>query len=295
MQSDDLNRPLTGRTPPPGEAALGAGAPWGKLAVGGLGLLGALLAGFVWMTDDGAGGQPFAVARIEPLRTPVAATAAPAAAPATVARENGVTTVRPSGEGREENGVRVVRRGGSGADPIIINVQDALDLSLAPAPDQRLVERTRHGLAPRNGADGARPMEVYARPQMTSGAVRANAPRIALVVGGMGLNPELTRAAVESLPPAVTLGFAPYGPDLAAQAAHAREQGHEILLQAPMEGFGGAAEDPGPNVLRASDPANVTLDKLMWHMTRFPGYVGVAGFLGGKFTADSRAFAPVLS
>jgi len=65
-------------------------------------------------------------------------------------------------------------------------------------------------------------------------------------------------------------------------------------LQAPLEGFGGEAEAPA-HLLRASDTSSETLNRLHWHMSRFPGYVGIAGYLGAKFTADARAFTPVLS
>ena len=52
-----------------------------------------------------------------------------------------------------------------------------------------------------------------------------------------------------SLPGAVSLGFAPYGDDLERDAAQAREAGHEMLLQAPMEPFDYPANNPGPHTL----------------------------------------------
>ena len=68
-----------------------------------------------------------------------------------------------------------------------------------------------------------------------------------MFVGGVGLDPQTTEAAISRLPPAVSLGLAPYGGDLAKVAASARAAGHEIWLQAPMEGVAGA--DPGPHTL----------------------------------------------
>ena len=36
-------------------------------------------------------------------------------------------------------------------------------------------------------------------------------------------------------------------------------------------------------------------DALGWLMSRFPGFVGVENYLGGKFMADSKALGPVLA
>jgi len=80
-------------------------------------------------------------------------------------------------------------------------------------------EQTRYGPVPR--IDGARPAEIYTRPAVSVPGL----PRIALLVGGMGLSPRATEAAIAGLPGAVTLGFAPYGADLARQTALARESG----------------------------------------------------------------------
>ncbi|MDB5570681.1 MAG: hypothetical protein JWN93_1864 [Hyphomicrobiales bacterium] len=317
MSLDNLNAPL-GYTPPPGAGLPTAaaarklapaddgpldGAPWGKIAVGGLGLVASLLVGFLYATDDGLGGEPFARARIETrIRLPAPASGpSGAGAPMAGVSVDDVTGStlnlrRTTSQVEEASGVKITRQGG-GAAPgaMIISVpQENAEVGLTPAPDRRLVDKSRHGAIPRVGPDGARAMDVYARPVITPASVKPGAPRIALFIGGMGLNPEATQAAVAALPRAVTLGFAPYGPDLARQTASAREEGHEIVLQAPMEGFS-EAEDPGPNVLRVRDPAPDTLGRLHWHMSRFPGYVGVAGFLGGKFTSERAAFAPVLS
>lgn len=115
--------------------------------------------------------------------------------------------------------------------------------------------------------------------------IKAGTPRISLVVGGMGLNSAATEEAIRRLPGAVTLAFAPYGEHLDSLTATARAAGHEILLQAPMEPFGGA-ESPGAHVLSVGDGGKAAED-LRWQMGRFVGYIGVMNFLGGRFTADS--------
>ena len=192
-------------------------------------------------------------------------------------------------------GVKIIRAGGGAApEALIIDVTKALNTGLSAAPDPRLIEQTPHGPIPRIGADGARPSEVYARTAVSSGGLTQGSPRIALLIGGMGLAPRATESAIASLPGAVTLGFAPYEADLARDTARAREAGHEVVLQIPMEPFDFPRDNPGPHTLLAGAGKAANIDNLTWLMSRFTGYAGVANFLGGKFTADAKALTPVL-
>lgn len=176
---------------------------WGKAAMAGIALLGSGLFVFARIVDDGAGGEPYAVATIEtapdkPQPSPqVEATSPPAAATPTAAA--GVTRIE--GQFDTENGVRVVRNGASGTPgALIIEVPSPLGLHLAPAPDRRLTERSLSGLIPKIGVDGTRPLDIYARPVTAAPTIKPGAPRIALVVGGMGLSQLATDHAIEALP-----------------------------------------------------------------------------------------------
>ncbi|HEX3496178.1 MAG TPA: divergent polysaccharide deacetylase family protein [Methylocella sp.] len=192
-------------------------------------------------------------------------------------------------------GVKIIRAGGGGApESLVIDVAKALNTGLPAAPDPRLIEQTPHGPVPRIGADGARPSEVYARPAGSSSGMTHGTPRIALLIGGMGLAPRATETAIASLPGSVTLGFAPYGADLARETTRAREAGHEVVLQIPMESFDFPRDNPGPHTLLAGAGKAANIDNLTWLMSRFTGYAGVANFLGGKLTADAKALTPVL-
>jgi hypothetical protein len=115
------------------------------------------------------------------------------------------------------------------------------------------------------------------------------------MVGGLGINQEGTIAAIDKLPAAVSLAFAPYGADLDRDPARAREAGHEILLQSPMEPFGSASAGLGPHMLTTAASEDENLESLHWLMSRFTGYIGVTNYLGGKFSADTHAFSPVLA
>jgi uncharacterized protein len=190
--------------------------------------------------------------------------------------------------------IKIVRAGGGGASgAMIIDVGEALGTKLPPAPDKRLVEKTHDGILPRIASDGSRALGVYARPVMFSDKLKRNAPRVAILVGGVGLEPSLAADAIKKLPPGVTLALAPYGDGLDQLAASARENGHEIWLQAPMEGFG-VGQNPGPHTLLQAGTEADNIESLHWLMGRFVGYVGIVNYLGGKFTGDAQALTPVL-
>jgi polysaccharide deacetylase 2 family uncharacterized protein YibQ len=296
---DDLNRPLGLERRP--EHRLGRPVAWLPLAFGGLGLIAISLIAFVIITANRDGGEPFAIARIEqenPI-APAASAPAPSAQSAAVDQTPGAISQPPghsaAAEMERSSGVKVTRPfNADSPNALVIRVPDANTLHLKPAPDPRLVEKSRYGVLPRIGADGARPAEIYARPISASAKLKAGAPRIAIFIGGMGLSRGATQEAIDKLPGAVTLAFAPYGAEVEAQAARARDLGHEILLQLPMDTFSADDADPGPHTLHSDRAPEAIVEDLHWLMTRFPGYAGMTNFLGARFTADEAALAPVL-
>ena len=68
----------------------------------------------------------------------------------------------------------------------------------------------------------------------------------------------------------------PYGAEVERLAALARSEGHEILLQVPMEPFNYPDNDPGPQTLLTSLTPEQNLERLYWLMSRMQGYVGLA-------------------
>ncbi len=160
---------------------------------------------------------------------------------------------------------------------------------LRPAPDPALVKSSDDGPLPVVAADGRTPLQVYARPYKATGR-----PRIALVVGGLGMSQATTLAAIQQLPGGVTLAFAPYGRTLQDYVNQARAAGHEVLLQVPMEPMDYPTNDPGPHTLLTSLTINRNLKRLDWLLGRFTGYVGVINFMGGRFTSAQSHLAPIL-
>jgi hypothetical protein len=159
--------------------------------------------------------------------------------------------------------------------------------------EQRLLETSRHGAIPRIAADGARPAEMYAR-AINPTQARKDGPRIAIVIGGLGVSATLTDKAIDKLPGPVTFAFPPYGADIERLVTRARAEGHEILLQAAMEPFDYPDNDPGPQTLLTSLSADQNIDRLQWLMSRMRGYVGIASLMGARFTASDQALTPVL-
>jgi polysaccharide deacetylase 2 family uncharacterized protein YibQ len=166
--------------------------------------------------------------------------------------------------------------------------------SLKPAPFAELSEAGPYGALPRIGQGNRKPQAVYARP-VSMGILHSDVPKVAILLGGMGLNRDLTQKATRQLPGEVTFAFAPYGDDLQAQVNRVRAQGHEILLQLPLEPFGYPAANPGPRTLMVNAEGNANLDALAWHMSRFAGYVGITNYMGGRFLGEIQALRPVLA
>ena len=201
---------------------------------------------------------------------------------------------RSAAEVETASGVSVVRPNGAGAPAsLVIRIPDAA-VTLNSAPDSRLIERTRHGVLPKIGADGSRPSIVYARPAGALPGGARPAARVAVLVGGLGLSQNVTADAIAKLPAPVALAFAPYGIGLEGLVARAREGGHEVMLQVPMEPFDYPGNDPGPHTLIVAAKPQENIDRLHWAMSRFAGYTGLVNFMGAKMTADEAALAPIL-
>ena len=263
-----------------------------------LGFLTALTLGWLLFVKDPRASEPFVVVSIEKGATKQKSE--PAAVPA-------VASIRDPGEKKAaaippgaqtvtiidgKSGTRqevVVRNADPAAEAIAAKLQDGFE---GNPVDARLVEASRHGAIPRMANDGARPLDLYA--SATAAAADRKLPRIAIVVGGLGIGGGTTAEAIGKLPDSITLAFAPYGGDLSRWAARARGTGHEIVLQLPMEPFDYPDNDPGPQTLLSSLSPEQNLDRLHWMLSRMQGYVGVTNYMGARFTSNGAALGTVL-
>jgi polysaccharide deacetylase 2 family uncharacterized protein YibQ len=252
----------------------------------------AIAAAVVVVAVAGAAAWWFVPGAKGPTATAVIAQPAKPAAKAPVLDET--ASLPPPGQGLTEISPSSDNLSAVGNDNkvTIIDPSAPPPMQLASLPDPTLVETTDKGPLPRIGADGRRPLEVYARPAGNAGSGDV---RIAIVVGGLGLDPAGTRRAIAELPGAVTLAFAPYGEHLADDAAAARQGGHELLLQIPEEPFNYPKTNPGPNTLTTDATADVNKGRLRWFLGRMTNYVGVTNYMGARFSGEQNALAPVMT
>ena len=252
------------------------------MAFSGILLVAAMAGAWLWQKGTSALPSGAVVARIEP---------APAAPPP--ATPPALSSKAPEAESQDT--VDVMRPPGMPTGTgVFIKVPQDSTVHLKHAPDPKLVEKSRFGPLPQRGPDGERPMDSYARPLVADPAMPANAPRIALVVCGLGADAAFATQASLGLPPAVTLCFAPGSDNLDRQAQDARGAGHEIVLQVAADGLKDGSAAAMSHLLTADVDPKELLDRLHWQMGRFTGYVGVSAFSGASFSSNESAVRPVL-
>jgi len=262
-----------------------------------LGLCVAVLAGWILLVDEPYGGEPMAMVsaytRPPPAKAgePLAAATKPDAAASALAggEKPGQTVTIIDGSTGKRQEVTVGPAGTKGGPKAGAKGEAKPDASIDP----RFLENSRHGQIPKIAPDGARPSDVYAKPPKPQ-AVRSDAPRIAIVVEGLGIGANSTTEALAKLPSEITVAFTPYGIDLERWIARARSEGREVLLQVGMEPFDFPDNDPGPQTLLTSNTAELNIDRLHWFLSRFQGYVGITSLMGARFTATDQAISPVL-
>jgi hypothetical protein len=295
---DDLNAPLGQNTGPEKRKLLSKLPVTGpQMLAGGLGLFGLLVLSWALFVNDPLGGEPVAVVAAKP----------PGATPAKPddsgdgkehSRHDGTASSAPPvvikapGPPPGSKTVTIIDGSSGKSQDVVIPGNTTPAASKAPV-DQKLLEPSRHGAIPQIAPDGTRPSAAYALPRQLP-PNRKDSPRIAIVVGGVGISASGTADAFSKLPAAVTFALTPYGADLDKLAEHARAESHEVLLQVPMEPFDYPDNDPGPQTLLSSLTSDQNIDRLHWLMSRFQGYVGIANYMGGRFTASELALAPVL-
>jgi len=299
---DDLSAPL-GQGRKKRAAKLPAALP--KIIAGVLGGILVLFLGWTMFADVPFGGEPMAVASADlkaAAAAPDSGSAEPSARPAVqraagpADRYDGPDAGKPDATVPSpiNNTITIIDGTNGKREQVVVPGQAPDKLAaIDQRTDPRLSESTRNGPIPRVAQDGTRPAEAFAQP-VKAMPETPNAPQVAILVVGLGISAATTSEALAKLPGPVTLGFTPYGADLDRLGARARQTGHEILLQVPMEPLDYPDSDPGPQALLTSLDAPKNVERLHWLMSRMQGYVGIANFMGARFTASEQALAPVL-
>ncbi len=118
-------------------------------------------------------------------------------------------------------------------------------------------------------------------------------PTISIIVGGLGINRGRTNAAINELPPEITLSFAPTTSNLQTWINRARAAGHEVLIELPMEPYDYGRESPHPQVLQVGAGRETNARRLNRVLSRARSYTGVMNYQGGKFATSADAAGPV--
>jgi polysaccharide deacetylase 2 family uncharacterized protein YibQ len=296
--ADDLNSPLKAKPEGKGPRR----TPVNPLALLTMTLAAALATAIGWVLvyDDPLGGEPRQVVKIEQILVP----------PSQQTKKETPSKNQPANEtplppSADQRTVTIIDGNTGAKREIVINnaKTDGERKSNGPAnqpannvppTDKRLIEPSKHGSLPKIGTDGVRPLDAYASPIPVATSGNADS-MIAIVITGLGVSASATGDAISKLPPAITFGFVPYGADLQRWVVQARSTGHEVLLQIPMEPFDYPDNDPGPQTLTASATKEQNIDRLHFFLSRSQGYVGVANFMGARFTANEDALAAVLA
>ena len=169
------------------------------------------------------------------------------------------------------------------------NVSATQRPGLPKAPIDGVWEWGSNGRLPMIAEDGRKPVDVYKRPFSNP----AGRPTISIVVGGLGLNSRVTQAAIDELPPEVTLSFVPYSRGLQTWVDKARAAGHEVMIEMPMEPYDYPNNDTGPYTLLTTANADENRRRSQWVISQATGYFGVTNYQGAKYATDSRAITPV--
>lgn len=161
--------------------------------------------------------------------------------------------------------------------------------AVPPPPPPPPIPRRRPSDIP-GAADGS-----WAGVQFATTEVIAPRPaRIAILLRGVGRNEQDGADAIAKLPSAVSLGFLPYAGESARLASEAREKGHEIIVQLPLEPADYPTSNPGPDTLLTSLRPEENAARLQAVLNRFEGHTGVTNFMGGKMLQSKGALKPVL-
>jgi polysaccharide deacetylase 2 family uncharacterized protein YibQ len=203
--------------------------------------------------------------------------------------------------------------------PAPAQVAEALPKVEAPLPAD---EPQQHAAAEPKAAEPAAPVQESqtgppAEPQATQEAALPRAPelealpawkrhaqpfeaqdtrpRIAVVITGLGLSSAATEAAIKGLPGPISLSFTPYSRRLNEWIALARVNGHEVLLDLPMEPTSYPNDDPGPQALLTALSSRQNLERLDWALRRATGFVGVTAVMGSRFLASEEHMMPILT
>jgi uncharacterized protein len=134
----------------------------------------------------------------------------------------------------------------------------------------------------------------WAGVQFATTEVNTKPARVALLLRNVGRHDQDSADAIGSLPSAISLGFWPYASDGKRLASRAREKGHEIIVQVPLEPSDFPNTNPGPDALLTSLTPEQNSQRLETLLKRFEGSSGVTNLMGGKMLQSKASLKAIL-
>ncbi|MBO6519621.1 MAG: divergent polysaccharide deacetylase family protein [Rhodospirillales bacterium] len=205
-----------------------------------------------------------------------------AAEPASASSLNSLNTLNSLGGSESAGGGLVIPAVASAAMAKIADQPTAADQSqaLSGAPVRGMLEeKDGIGELPKIASNGSTPWQVYARPSDPG----ISAPKIALIIEGIGLSRQASLGAINKLPPEIGMAISPYGRDLNDWVFRSRLAGHEVYMLLPMESDDFPLEDAGPLALDTRIQLVENEKRLDMVMASAGGYVGLMTFMGSRF------------
>ena len=196
--------------------------------------------------------------------------------------------------GGQNNNSEIIQN--SSPQTIIVDgetIDDTANTSpLLKAPLAGLTRSAPFGPIPTIAADGRRAVTSYTRPY----APAFGKTSVSLIVGGLGIDRSITQRAIYELPPEITLSFAAHTVGLQSWVDQARVQGHEVILELPMESVDFNPSEPGAiRTLRVAQSAANNIRNLDYLISRAQGFFAVTNYNGDLILTRSDILTPILS
>jgi polysaccharide deacetylase 2 family uncharacterized protein YibQ len=166
-------------------------------------------------------------------------------------------------------------------------------VALPRAPIDGLSEDAAGGHLPKiRDSDRLSPFEAYRRP---APAIKPGMPTVSIGVVDFGLSGDASKQALSDLSPDVSMVMTPYTTSADYWVGEARNNGHEVWLELPVETDLYPRDDSGPQTLLISAIERINMNKLTWIMSQAQGYVGLVTPYQPAFMKSENDVRPVMN
>jgi polysaccharide deacetylase 2 family uncharacterized protein YibQ len=119
-------------------------------------------------------------------------------------------------------------------------------------------------------------------------------PVVAIIINNLGLSKSTTEDSF-TLPAEVTLSFSPYSTNIDEYVGAAKKNGHEIMINLPLEPKNYPYDDPGNMGLISSLSQEENLTRLEQVLNRTKEKIGIFTSPNEKFSQSETAIIPIIN